>query len=350
MKTEALGATPSNNFLVGRMKRHLLRNSWIGALVTSRDSALSGDYNRVYGADAHFQFFQKLDVDSYLLRSDTPGRSGDNRASRLQTGWRDEEFSASAEYNSAQPNFNPEVGFIRRRDMEQYAGDVAWRPLFRTSDLVRNLTIGTALDYFAGSGSGTVETRVSDTTFGVLFQNNASINVIVNRTFDRLHAPLRIPSGNPRVTIGAGDYTFESYTGNFTTNTRRKVSGSGAYTAGDFYDGDRRQLTAALTLKPTYHATINLTYDRSHVALPNGAFTTQLVGAKFIYAFTPRAFVNAFIQYNADTHLVSSNLRFDLIHHPLSDLYIVYNDTRDTVGAQLRERALIVKLTNLFNF
>jgi hypothetical protein len=69
-----------------------------------------------------------------------------------------------------------------------------------------------------------------------------------------------------------------------------------------------------------------------------------------IYAFTPRAFVNAFIQYNADTHLVSSNLRFDLIHRPLSDLYIVYNDTRDTLGAQLRERAFIVKLTNLFDF
>ena len=33
-----------------------------------------------------------------------------------------------------------------------------------------------------------------------------------------------------------------------------------------------------------------------------------------------------------------------------SDLYIVYNDTRDEGGAQLRERAFIVKLTNLFTF
>jgi len=109
-------------------------------------------------------------------------------------------------------------------------------------------------------------------------------------------------------------------------------------------------VTAGLNLKPTYHLTMNLTYDRNRVDLPNGAFTTNLIGAKFIYGFTPRAFVNAFIQYNADTHLVSSNLRFDLIHHPLSDLYIVYNDTRDTITDQIRERAFIVKLTNLFNF
>ena len=86
------------------------------------------------------------------------------------------------------------------------------------------------------------------------------------------------------------------------------------------------------------------------MTLPNGAFTTALVGARVLYGFTPRAFFNAFLQYNADTHQVSSNLRFNFTHHPLSDLYLVYNDRRDTVNGQLLERAVIVKLTNLFNF
>lgn len=54
--------------------------------------------------------------------------------------------------------------------------------------------------------------------------------------------------------------------------------------------------------------------------------------------------------FNADTHQLSSNIRFDLIHHPLSDLYLVYNDTRDTITGRVRERAFIVKLTNLFSF
>jgi hypothetical protein len=47
---------------------------------------------------------------------------------------------------------------------------------------------------------------------------------------------------------------------------------------------------------------------------------------------------------------VSSNLRFNFTHHPLSDLYVVYNDRRDTASGQLLERAVIVTLTNLFNF
>ena len=64
--------------------------------------------------------------------------------------------------------------------------------------------------------------------------------------------------------------------------------------------------------------------------LPSGAFTTDLVGLRMVYAFTGRASLNAFVQYNTDTNQVSSNIRFNFIHHPLSDLYLVYNDRRDT--------------------
>ena len=95
---------------------------------------------------------------------------------------------------------------------------------------------------------------------------------------------------------------------------------------------------------------VNLNYDRNQVTLPNGSFTTNHVGTRFIFAFTPRSFLNAFIQYNADTHQVSSNIRFDLTHRPLSHLYLVYNDRHDTLNGELLERAFIVKLTNLFNF
>ncbi len=86
------------------------------------------------------------------------------------------------------------------------------------------------------------------------------------------------------------------------------------------------------------------------MTLPNGEFTTQLLGARVLYGFTPRLFLNAYLQYNADTRQVSSNIRFNFTHHPLSDIYIVYNDRRDTTTGQPVERAVIVKVTNLFTF
>jgi hypothetical protein len=172
----------------------------------------------------------------------------------------------------------------------------------------------------------------------------------MTETFDRLVNPLKIPAGSPRVSIGVGDYKYSENKLSFYTGQSRKIGGNGNFSWGDFYNGRRKALTGTLNLRPNYHLNVNLNYDRNQVTLPNGSFTTNLVGTRFTYAFTPRSFLNAFIQYNADTHQISSNIRFDLTHHPLSDLYLVYNDRRDTVTGQLLERAFIVKLTNLFNF
>jgi hypothetical protein len=59
-------------------------------------------------------------------------------------------------------------------------------------------------------------------------------------------------------------------------------------------------------------------------------------------------FVNALIQYNSEFKEISSNLRFNLIHKPLSDFFVIYNERRSTNG-EVKERALIAKLTYAFN-
>ncbi len=344
---EVLSTAPSNNYIVGRVRRNLLRNSFVGALLTSRNSTgstLGANYNRVYGTDAFFEL-GKWQFNSYVLRSDTPGKSGSNQARKLGAAWQDDELVISTEYNSVQSNFNPEMGFLRRGNFSQYSGDFAWKPQLRRSQTIRNLNFGASVDYYEG-GSGGIETRTDDVNLGILFENNGSINFNINQTFDRLARNTRIVS----VTLPPGDYSYLSRTASFSTNQSRKISGSGNFSWGEFWDGDRKSFGGALGFTPNYHLSVDMTYSRNDVTLPNGAFTTDLVGMRLVYAFTGRASLNAFVQYNADSHQVSSNIRFNFIHHPLSDLYLVYNDRRDTTVGQLMERSVIVKLTNLFDF
>jgi hypothetical protein len=344
MKTGTAATTPSNNYVVGRLRRNLLRNSWLGALVTSRHSPQ--DFNRVYGTDAHFQFFERLEFDAYVLRSDTPGKPDRNLARRLQTAWRDDEINIVAEYNAVQANFNPEVGFVRRGNMSQYNGEVSWEPLLPRSRTIQNLRFESSVDYYKG-GNGQIETRTQDATVGVQYKNNGSTNFTINRTFERLVEPFAIRTDT---SIPEGDYDYLSYTASFNAGTQRKTTASGSYTWGEFWTGHTRSLTGTLGLRPNYHWSLDLNYTRNAVTLENGAFTTDLVGARFLYAFTPKAIFNAFLQYNADTGQMSSNIRFNLTHRPLSDIYLVYNDTRDTRSGQPVGRALTVKVTNLFNF
>ena len=245
------------------------------------------------------------------------------------------------------------MGFIRRKDVTEYSGDFSFLPRLRRSRTIRNLIFTTSADYFEG-GDGKVETRTQGLTLGVQFLNSGSVNLSINENFDRLVNTFFIRStrrGHPSdLPIAAGDYKYREYSLRFNTNRARRFSGSGNISLGEFWDGHRKSFGGSLGLKPNYHLNVDLDYRHDRVNLPNGSFTTSLVGARFLYGFTPRAFLNAFFQYNADTNEVSSNIRFNLIHHPLSDLYLVYNDRRDTLRGQVVERAFIVKLTNLFNF
>ena len=359
MQTASHDGAPSNNYVVGRVKRNLLTNSWIGALVTNRDSAVAGDYNRVYGPDAHFQFFERLEFDSFLLISDTPGQEGRNQARQFQTAWRDDELTIVGAYNAIETNFNPEMGFVRRDDNTHYNGEFAWHPILEDHPLVQRLNFGTRYDYYKNGTTQEIETRSTTFTTGIVFRNTSTVDFTVTDTFDRLLEPFAIRRTRPAadgtvareaVTLARGDYRYLDYDVSFSTDPSRKISGSGSLNWGEFWDGRRTSAGGSLAWKPNFHMNIDIGYEHNRVHLPQAEFTTDLLATRFTYAFTSRAFLNAFVQYNVDTHQVSSNIRFHLIHRPLSDLYIVYNDLRDTQGTGLVERALIVKFTNLFDF
>lgn len=81
--------------------------------------------------------------------------------------------------------------------------------------------------------------------------------------------------------------------------------------------------------KPNSRFSLALRNVRDNVKLPQGSFITNLLRARVNYSFTTSMSLNAFIQYNRDTREVTSNVRFNVIHRPLSDIFIVYNEARD---------------------
>ena len=98
------------------------------------------------------------------------------------------------------------------------------------------------------------------------------------------------------------------------------------------------------------HLNVSLTDSINDIDLPTGSFVTNLVTGRLNYYFNTKVFVNALVQYNTDTQQWSSNVRLDVIHHPLSDFYLVYNERHDTVSGSMLSRAIIAKMTYLLAF
>ncbi len=68
---------------------------------------------------------------------------------------------------------------------------------------------------------------------------------------------------------------------------------------------------------------------------------------------TPLMFVTALLQYNSGTDSVAANLRLRWEYQPGSELFIVYNEQRDTLSRSfpdIENRAFIVKINRLFRF
>jgi hypothetical protein len=62
-------------------------------------------------------------------------------------------------------------------------------------------------------------------------------------------------------------------------------------------------------------------------------------------------FVSALLQYNSGTATVSTNARFRWEYRPGSELFVVYNDERNTLMRgfpSINTRAFIVKINRLF--
>ena len=82
-----------------------------------------------------------------------------------------------------------------------------------------------------------------------------------------------------------------------------------------------------------------------------GSFTTHLLGARLIYGVTARMFASALLQYSSVSRAVTANVRFRWEYQPGSELFLVFNEQRDTsvrAFPALANRAFIIKITRLF--
>jgi hypothetical protein len=89
------------------------------------------------------------------------------------------------------------------------------------------------------------------------------------------------------------------------------------------------------------------------VDLLQGSFTNHLAGTRVTYTPTPLMFASAFVQYNSSSRAVSSNVRLRWEYQPGSELFVVYNEDRDTLARRfpgLMNRAFIVKVNRLLRF
>jgi len=341
----------ATNFSVLRLRRDILRRSSIGVMATTRSVAQSGKgSNEAYGIDGTFAFFANLAFNGYWAKTRTTGLVGSDTSYRTQMEYAGDRYGVQLDRLVVGDHFNPEIGFVRRDNIRESIGQLRFSPRPASIKAVRKFS-GVATFTNIDDVSGRLQTRTAEGEFAIELQNSDRFSLSVADTFERLTQPFAIP---PSGRIPVGEYDFTVARAAYVFGQQRPVSGNLTFEHGGFYNGHRTSATfnrTRINLSPRF--SLEPSVSINWIDLPAGPFTTTLAGSRVTYTMTPLMFASALVQYNSSARRASMNVRLRWEYRPGSELFVVYNDERDTLVRRfpaLQNRAFIVKATRLFRF
>ena len=350
-RADAAVGAPSTNFSVVHVHRDILKQSNVGVIFTNRSQAVNADgSNQTLGADAAFTFYRYLTINTYLARTRTEGKNGNDASYRGDVQWMGDRYGFEAERLVVERNFNPEVGFLRREDFRRNFGMFRFSPRPKGPSAIRKYEFETSVDHFTDT-NGRLETQLAAAQAGMDLQNGDEWRFEFKNSYEYLDEPFEIADG---VTLPVGAYRFNDVEGRYTIGPQRRVNGTVFAGGGQFFDGTRTEVGYRGRVEVTSRLAVEPGIAFNWVDLAEGSFVAQLLTARVTYNLSPRKALMALVQYSSAGDVLGANVRFRWEFRPGSDLFVVYNEGRDTTfgvnRSDLSSRSFVVKVTRLFRF
>jgi hypothetical protein len=342
---------PGTNFGVARLRTDIRPGFTLGTIFTNRQS--SSGHNRAVGGDVSLRFRNSGVLDAWVTNVWSSEDYGSAAAGSADLVLGNDLYSMQLTYVNVGKNFDPGIGFVRRRDMISYQGKVGIAPRIGRGDrTIRQVSLSLSGGYIEGQSHDKQSTEL-DADLALAFETGDGAGAGVKRAFERLEVPFHI---RENVTIAPGDYNFTTGRISFRSFWSRKLAGRLNASYGGFFGGTRTTLSGGPTMKFSKHLEIRLTASHNIISLPveNGDFSTTILGTTILTAINRKIFAEALIQYDTDSKKLQANMRINWIHTPGSDLFVVFNtgyffeDGIDFRESALDTRTGVVKLTYLW--
>jgi hypothetical protein len=263
-----------------------------------------------------------------------------------RVAYRDPRWNLWLNYLDVQDNFNAEAGFVQRRGIRTTKAYFSPTPRPNRGG-IRLMEPMYVLTYTTDQNNRMIG-RMHHYMVGTTLRDDSFINVIFQQSLDVLDEPFAI---RPDVRIPVGTYRANEWMFTYNTSPGRRIYQRFTFSPMDFYGGTRKQISAAAGVRASSRLSTEVQFNRNDVTMPWGDFLVNLTTLRVDYTFSPRMTIRSLTQYNSATREVSNNIRYNLIHRPGSDLYVVYNELRQTgmpadVFAQ-KDRQLVIKVNYL---
>jgi hypothetical protein len=329
VSTAEEGGSLGENFLVARVRRRVLRQSYVGGIYSARatrDQSVVPTQQTI-GADIrlatpNFRGDKNLEFTGYWVRNSTAEGAGDAAAWGLRVNYPNDVWDMSAGFQEVQRNFDPAVGFTARRDFRRYSPELRWNPRPAGNKWIRRFGFGAEPNVFTDTRNRLETVDGNIQAFRMELHSGDSLEVNVTPSYERLVEDFEI---SPDVTLPAGeDYTFTRYEVRASTANKRILSVQPSVEWGGFFSGTRTQVAMGVGVRPRPGVTVNLSYEFNDVNLAEGGFQTRLYRVVADTQFSPFMYLVNNVQYDSVSRIMGWQSRFRWILTPGNDVFFVY--------------------------
>jgi len=351
------GYVDESDLFVGRLSANILEESSVGMIVTSGNPRSNID-NSLAGADFRYRNRRLLPGRTtegavWVQRTDSANLDLDQSAWGMDLGVNSSEgLSGRVEYEVMQPNFNPALGFVNRRDYERTRLWSAYRYRPQGHPRIRSVMALVSLQEYDTYSTGEFESASYwMRPFRIETHRGDNYSVALSTGREVLAEPFTVAGS---VVIPAGEYEDSGYQIEMEWAQERVLAPSLSIGKEDYYGGVRDSVQGRLDWRPGSRWYTRVSYEYNDVELAHSHFRTRLIQVRSNLAFNVKwSWVNL-VQYDNLSESVGINSRLRWNPRAGEDLYVVWNHDFDALAAfsdmHSRQSEFAVKYSRTFRF
>ena len=350
----------SNNNSMLAVQRKVFGQSQIGLFMVNRQTFKDYSfikeedrYNRVVGIDYNLNSANNKWIGKfYTHKSFQPNDTKGNLSSQANLIYNTRAWRFSSDWVYVDDDFTSDLGFIPRTGIFKSGTSVS-RNFYPNSKKINSHSFSLLnLMWFQKN----LDYKKTDHFFlfeyELEFKKQSQLGIEFKKQFVYLSSPFdpsRSENGEPLP--GQTGYDFGNWSISYQSPLANAFNFTSTFSHGTFFNGTRfsYQGTAQFRFQPK--VILSLLWDYNKIILPNPYPTAKLllISPKIQVTLNRNLFWSTLIQYSNQIDDFGINSRLQWRFAPLSDLYLVYNDSYDAEQFSPVFRSINLKLTYWIN-
>ncbi len=352
----------SNNYSVVSLQRTLFEGSTLTGFVANRqqfdDFKPHDDFNLVSGLEFEFRSNDsKWTGEAFLHLSQTNEHLKDAMAYSVKARYKTSKATIRLAVDAAGENFITDMGFVPRlyhdNELEDTTHRIAyteWRSTgyyrfyLKENNTIDYISPGFRYNVYTGNGFKYQE-HEGELELKAQFMNSASLQLRYLNNSPILYFPFTLSGFD--IPFPVGNYPGQSIELEYNTGKRRNIFGLAQIGYGKRFMGKGLNIEGELNYRVSPHLVLGSTFSQKYLSeFPEDYGDAQftLIGPKVEISFSRDLFLTTYLQYNTQADNININSRFQWRFRPLSDLYLVYTENYFPDSADVKNRAIVLKM------